>query len=333
MVDAILASRQFDPASVHIFVENARFAKLFQDFSCTVIDDTRLVGRKNIPGNLKLVMAQIGSHMTLWVSDILWPMNNAVYTAMWQGDKLEHVNFFDEGIVLYWQERLSLFSSIRERAKFVILALRLGVRFTTPAARPFYDNRKNGATYALHPELLSHTDNVIALDIDLARTVALVKKMEAERTGKEKSVINIAENAALVLSQPYYRVADADEFKHKIGGLARLLRERGHEQLFVKPHPSEGEDIFNRFYRDEGFEIAYGDLVSPVEGIVQHLRPSCTLASFNSSALLNARKFGFRGHILSYGLNWVAAQYPMQRNLQRLNHSLFLRGNLEVVLA
>jgi Alpha-2,8-polysialyltransferase (POLYST) len=314
------------------FVEDARFADFFDDVMCIPIADTRLAGQDKIAKNLAAILGHLDGSVTLWVSDILWPMNNAVYTALMRQRQLQQVNFFDEGMVLYWQERLSLFSRLRERGKFAVLEHRLNTRFTTPAGRPFYDNRANGLVYALHPHLLSPEANVQPLRIDLARVARLSVKLETAANQAHTSAEILAEGSALVLSQPYYRVADAGEFKAMVTGLARLLRQRGHERLYLKLHPSEGTDLFDRFYRDDGFQIAFSGMKSPVEAILQDLPDSCILASFNSSALFNARKFGFKGQILSYGLNWVAAQYPMQRNLARRNQSLFLQANLEVVL-
>lgn len=333
VADSILAKFDFEQLrATMIVVEDEAFCDAFPGLECISICSTRLEGQKTIAHNLRAPLSNLTGAVSLWVSDILWPMNNAIYTELLRSDMLHRVNFFDEGIVLYWQERLSLYSRLRERAKFIILSERLKVQFTAPAGRPFYDNRLNGEVYALHPKLLTPNEKVRPLEIDLGRVAGLTATLE-DRTGAVADAeLNLQAGSALVLSQPHYRIADGGKFKSLVGGLAQQLRQRGHDRLYVKLHPSEGIDLFDQFYRDYGFEVAFAGMKSPIEAILQNLPASCTLASYNSSALLNARKFGFKGQVLSYGSNWVAAQYPMQRRLGQITQSLFERAEIEVVL-
>ena len=328
VVDALLRGTEGpDRGDSVVFVEDERFVNVFEGVTCVPIGSTRLDGKRHIADNLAAIDRYLGDRATLWVSDILWPMNNALYTRLLRQDRLSEVNFFDEGIVLYWQDRLTRLNLLREWMKFRVLRYRLGVPFTCPARDPFRGNRRNGKVYALHPELLADAGETRAVELDLAAVARLSEKLE---DGDDQAAIQ--EGSALVLSQPYYRITRDEKFAEAMAGFAAHLRSAGHRRLYVKLHPSEGPDLFDRHYRDLGFEIAFPGMKAPVETVLASLPGSCTLASFNSSALLNAAKFGFRGKTLSYGLNWVAAQYPLHRKLFDVNVSLFRRAGVEVAL-
>lgn len=321
---------ELNPSRTIVFIEDDGLAGLFDDVACVAIANTRLAGRANISANLRLIESYLAGPVTLWVSDILWPMNNALYTALRATRRLEAVNFYDEGMVLYWQERLSRLSSIRQCLKFVLLRLRLGTRFTCPARAPFYDNDRNGHVYALHPELLSSTERVRPVVLDLDRVESMGQRLDAQLGNSEWTRPLVG--GALVLSQPYYRVADPEKFLSVMHGLATELRRRGHDRLFIKLHPSEGIAQFDKNYRRLGFDAILSGLKAPVETVLRSLPASCTLASFNSSALLNARKYGFKGNILSYGLDWVADQYPWDHTLFNLNKTMLEQVDVEMVL-
>jgi hypothetical protein len=332
VVDALLGARpELSRDDVVIFVENKQWADFFQNFECIVIENTRLEGRNLISQNLAVIEARLADRVTLWVSDILWPMNNAIYTRLRRGGQLEAINFFDEGMVLYWVERLTWLSWGREWIKFLLLRLKLGLRFTLPARAPFYGNKRNGKVYALHSDLLSRPEMAEPLAIDL-KHVSYMKERLEEKSPADRPAGDWAENAAVFLSQPYYRVTSEEKFAAVLSGMANYLRKQGHSQLYVKLHPSEGTEVFNRYYRDLGFEIVFAAMKGPVEIALQDLPASCTLVSFNSSALLNACKFGFPGQRLSYGLNWVAKQYPMRRNLLALNRAILEGAGVRIAL-
>lgn len=327
VVDALLCSEPgLDREGAIIFVEDERFVDFFEGLTCVTIRDTRLDGRRQIAENLRSIDGYLSGEVTLWVSDILWPMNNALYTHLKREGRLRTVNFFDEGMVLYWQEQLTRLNRVREWVKFRVLGRKLGLRFTPPPRAPFYGNALNGKVYALHPEFLSNAELVRPLELDLDRVGRMAAQLN-DATGSATAL----EGAALVLSQPYYRVAEEDDFALVVAGLARHLRDSGHERLYVKLHPSEGASLFDRYYRDHGFEIAFPEMKGPVEIVLRSFPASCTLASYNSSALLNARKFGFKGRSVSYGLNWVATKYPIQRNLFSFNTSLLEQADVSIV--
>ncbi len=170
-----------------------------------------------------------------------------------------------------------------------------------------------------------------ALDIDLNHITNLAKLFLAEQVSMGTPSQRIAKNSALFLAQPYYRISGGSKFQRLVAGLTEELQRLGHEKLYVKMHPSEGEEAYNRYYRDFGFEIAYPHAEAPIEVFMHTLPASCTLVSFNSSALLNAQLFGFKGRSLAYGLNWVADQYPMHRNMLELTSRLLQRAGVNVV--
>ena len=316
-----------------IFPESTEYNEVFRGYRIINIENTRLDGKKYIKDNIKKISTFCNGRLILWVSDIFWPMNNAFYTFLLNKNMLSKVNFFDEGIVLYWQEHLPFLSKLREGAKCLILSRRLGVDLTAIRSSPFYDNRENGEVYALHPHLLTRADKVRKIDVNIGGLDMIAAGFDGDLFDDRSTQPYCSENSAVVLSQPYYRVANEGQFTDQIEALASLLRERGHQRLFVKLHPSEGVEQFDKYYRRFGFEVAFDGMKAPVEAVLHRLPASTTLASFNSSALLNARKFGFEGNILSFGLNWVAAQYPIQRSLFSRTHALFEKSDLEIVLS
>jgi hypothetical protein len=331
VVDALHRSGSVEsPENCIYFVADESFGRLFERSRCVFLKDTRLNDRRHIKPNIDVISSHVPGAVRLWVSDIFWPMNNAVYTYFRRSGQLQSINFFDEGIVLYWQENLALLNLVREWFKWKVLTVRLGLPFTCPARSPFYKNPKNGKVFALHANLLARQDMVSPVQLDMAR-IAKVKTLLD--TGTSHTIADnpcFDENAVLFVSQPYHRI-DPKEYSSLLHGLNSYLRSIGRNKVYIKMHPSENFDDFNKYYRNLGFEVVYAGMKAPLEVVLQCLPHSCALITFNSSVLLNARKFGFTGEIISYGLDWIAKRYPLYRNLYSLNSSLFVSAGVSIV--
>ena len=77
--------------------------------------------KKNIKSNLEVITSNIDLKCELWVSELLWPMNNAIYSNLIARNKIKTVNFLDEGTVMYFNLTHSDYKYIRELLKSFIL--------------------------------------------------------------------------------------------------------------------------------------------------------------------------------------------------------------------
>lgn len=295
------------------------------------LENTRTISKNMLQHNLNSVLSHVNTSCNLWVSDLLWPMNNATYSALLYSKKLKLVNFFDEGMVLYWLEKMPYFRLLREHIKFDYFKNKYRALFTPPKARPFYDNRLNGNVFALQPDLLTYDEFIKPITIN---TACIRKFDEALDTGNslETFLDNIAESpSALLLGQPYYNITSKNKFQSLLENTTNYLHSIQCKNLFVKLHPSEGDQVFAQFYEPLGYRKALQCSQTPIEAKLHAIPEKTILISHNSSALLNAKCFGFRGRVISYGLNWISGQYYFQRRSFSKQHSLFNRSGVEVV--
>ena len=278
------------------------------------ISDTRNRDCATIKNNLELMMKSVQSSLRLWVSDLFWPMNNAVYSALLDKGSLDKVTFFDEGIVLYWMERLTALRFGRELLKFAILKQRSNMSFTTPSIRPFYGNRRNGEVYALHPELLNHDALIRPIRVDFDAIGQFNKALNGDDEVLDFTQWGEGGTVALLLNQPYYRISTREKFHSLVTNATSIIRSMGYSDLYVKLHPSDSSSVFSEFYQPLGYQNILESARIPIEATLHAMRPDTALVSFNSSVLLNASAFGFRGKVISYGLDWIADQYLLQRS-------------------
>lgn len=295
------------------------------------IKNTRGHNYINIPYNLDVLFAQNHSICQLWISDLLWPMNNAAYSALLKTGKLHRVNFYDEGMVLYWMERMSVLRYVREILKFAILRCKTGLSFTRPSISPFYGNRNNGKVFALHPELLDCSNLAQSLRVDLDAINRFDTLIDSNITTHHLSQVDLNTPAALLLSQPYYRLTTHKKFRSLLFNCTNFLRSIGYDELYVKLHPSEDDIVFREFYDPLGYKKTFECVSSPVEAKLHALSKKTALVSFNSSALLNAKAFGYQGRVISYGLDWIADQYRFQSIMSK-QKTLFYRAGIEIEL-
>lgn len=312
-----------------VFIEDGYMLPSHPNLKIKYIHSTRGNKFDAIKTNIGLIENEISNDITLWVSDLLWPMNNACYSFLKNRRCLAKVNFFDEGMVMYWQEKLNLYRYLKEVLKFKVYQFKHSISFATPKRMLFYDNNKNGDVYAIHPRLLKYkkrTHQIIIEDVH-------VNSFRHELAGNinfHHSIYNQASKNVFFLSQPFYRVTDLKNFKSVIYRLTNLLKKSGYDNLYVKMHPSESISDFKNLYKDLGFEMVFDSSILPIEAYLSKLNSKSSLVSFNSSALLNAREFGFKGDIISAGLDWVSSLYPAQRISLMKQEELFKSSGVTV---
>lgn len=316
---------------VIIFLEGEGSFPSLPNVEVFYLQNTRGQGQKNICNNLDVVLKKIHSRCRLWVSDLLWPMNNATYSALLKFRMLHKVNFFDEGVVLYWMEKISVLRYFRENLKNAILEHRFGVDLTKVPMKPFYGNHRNGKVFALHPELLNYRRLISPIRVDKDVVIKFDSVIDADIPPSGLSQVAVNKPAALLLSQPHYRVTTDESFRRLVCRITNYLRAIGYDALYVKLHPSEGDNVFREYYGYLGYKKVFQGARAPIEAKLHAISPNTALVSFNSSALLNAKKFGYDGRTISYGLDWVADQYPLQRLTVMKQKSLFIQAGVEIV--
>ncbi len=327
---------QTDNSLIHgkvtIFFEGKYRMPNIEGIEYIFLEETRGNNFKAINNNLRKIIESMEKPANLWVSDILWPMNNAIYTLLNKQNKLLNVNFFDEGMVLYWLEKLSRVRLYREYLKFMLMQYRTGIKFTKPKIQPFYTNDKNGIVCALHSSLLNTNVKVCEILIDNELISQFDEGLDLMTSDPDMKIYNEDKVSALLLSQPYYRVTNHENFKRLLFNAKKYLKSDGCEDLYVKLHPSEGLDIYKEFYEPIGFKNIFSESKSPIEAKLHKLPINTTLISFNSSALLNSRVFGFKGKAISYGLDWIANQYKFQKSIKEKQEKLFLKCGVDVIM-
>jgi len=296
------------------------------------LEDTRKLTKEKLDKNLQIIMSKIKGPSRLWVSDIFWPMNNAIYTQMKSEKRLKVINFFDEGIVLYFMGRLRLVRFIREFIKFALLSVKMKRRFSIPNKAPFYGNNRNGEIFALHPTLVRDKKIVKPIRVDLDFIKAFDYSLDQNVFQDDLVALNNARAPAIIVSQPYYRVTSEDNFRLLIENLSDYLRSIGHTDLFVKLHPSESDAFFKYYYEPLGYKKVFQGSLSPLEAKLSRLlNKNIILISCNSSVLLNARSFGFKGAVISYGLDWLANVYPFDFGHLRRQRQLLSLNDAEII--
>jgi hypothetical protein len=295
------------------------------------VHDTRGVGQKYINCNLDLIVST--DAVKLWISDPFWPMNNAIYTKLKIQNKLLTVNYFDEGLVLYWQWNTNIYRLFREYSKSIYLKIWCDINYTQLGFKPFISLSPAEMVFAIHPNLLNIEISTQKIDVDEYYTNQFTRYVERRCMVNQanNNIHSIQGNSLFFLSQPYYRISSTKAYLDLLLGLRKYIYNNQFSEIFIKLHPSESEDDFNMFYRDMGFQLIKNPHNIPIESYMSILPRETTLLSFNSSALLNSRVFGFRGQVVSYGLDWISQHYKYDKNLLRLQTNIFNRNNIDII--
>ena len=277
--------------------------------------------KKNISHNIEVILLNISSKCELWVSELSWPMNNAIYSTLLANKKINSVSFFDEGTVMYFNSSHTSFRFIREFIKSLILKLYFK-HYKLPSKNAFTECKKNGRIAAFNPELIEDSINVEKILINPLAVSEFTNYFFKEKHNIEISSINNSKDAVLVLSQPYYRVFQGEKYSAILTGLKQYLNTRSVGEIFIKLHPSESLEDYKKYYHHLGFKLIFSDLqFIPAEIILSQLNTSIKVVSFGTSAFINAKKFGFFGEMIVYGLSHIV-QYSVPFQVQKHRSSL-----------
>ncbi|MDA9648905.1 alpha-2,8-polysialyltransferase family protein [Alphaproteobacteria bacterium] len=256
--------------------------------------------KKNIKDNIEIITSKVHGKCELWVSELLWPMNNALYSNLKVNNRIESVNFFDEGVVMYFNITHTSYQYARELIKSFILKFYFK-NYTFPSKRMFSESEKNGRIAIFNPELIDGFKNVEKISIKQKIVNQFTQCFIQKNHVKEIDSINKSKEPVLILSQPYYRVMKSSKFDEIFMELKKYLNSRGFRDVFIKLHPSESLKDYQSHYHHLGFKLVFSELQStPAEILLSKLNRNVKVLSFGTSAFINARKFGFYGEMILY---------------------------------
>jgi len=269
--------------------------------------------KKNIKDNIEVITSSIHGKCELWVSELLWPMNNAAYSNLKANNRIESVNFLDEGVVMYFNITHSTYQYARELLKSFILKFYFK-NYTFPSRKMFSESKKNGRMAAFNPELIDNFKNIEKISIKQKIVNEFAENFIKKNHKKEIDTINKSKEPVLILAQPYYRVMKSGKFDDILIELKNYLNSRGVSDIFIKLHPSESLKDYKKHYHHLGFKLVFSDLqMTPAEIILSKLDKNVKVASFGTSAFINARKFGFYGEMIVYKFEQIVLEFvPFQ---------------------
>jgi hypothetical protein len=311
-------NKSFIPDSI-VFIEEG-----LSNFPDAICETRKILPTRNkksaINNNCKYILSFSDQQSTLWVSDLFWPMNNAIYTHMRSAKQLLGINFIDEGMVLYWLAKMGKKRYIRELLKSIYLKIFLG-NYYILNKNPFLVPENKSFIYAYHPELIS-SSNKFKIEINKNN---LNKYRVLSGINFDEHILSDDVNvkAALFLAGPYYRLSSKHTFDVLLASLSKRLTTLGYKKLYIKLHPTETIDDYKIYYENHGFELAFFGEHHPIEVYGDLLGEFLCVVGFNSSALLNLRKFGFKGILLSYGLDYISSLAKLDFNLMGAQKKLF----------
>tara|TARA_B100001059_G_C17835333_1_gene587675 strand:+ start:809 stop:1849 length:1041 start_codon:yes stop_codon:yes gene_type:complete len=280
----------------------------------------------NLKQSLFIIKENIKSKCNLWVSEILYPVNNAIYTYLKKNSFLNKINFFDEGMVTYYLQKISFMYLVREILKIIYISFKYNVRLTIPSRNLHSGNYLNGTLYVICPELLQepikNAKQIIFNINDLGVPFRFNNLFDG--LAKDKSL--------LFISQPLHRITSKKEFYSLINAMLKSIKSLGVKRCFIKLHPSESIDDFNKYYKRFNFiPVNVGN--NPTEIIFNNLPPNLILMSINSSSLIFANKFGFNGKVYSFGLDWVHSQYSsIWTDIFNTQAPIFIKAGVKLLM-
>jgi hypothetical protein len=314
-------------ADVIIFVEEGIYFPKIADVVVVPLSTTR--GNKgSIRDNMLTVLKYISGSVNLWVSDLMWPMNNHAYSELKSRALIGSINFFDEGVVNYLNHGDCAYRYVYEILKSLALKLRLG-KYSLPRRTPFFGYEKQKYFCVLNPHIFNKSKAVTGI-LFSDRTVSKFSNEFKNELAKTKRFLR-SSDCCVFVSTPMYRVFGEDHFERAMRKLCEFLDSRKIEKRFVKMHPSESLDEYEKIYKPFGFDLLHISKEVPFELFVSSLRAKSVLIGFNSSALLNAKKFGCSAQVILYGSNLFKQNFFLRDKFVDFKlPKLFLDAGVEV---
>lgn len=273
---------------------------------------------KNIRLNLQSIDTLLTKHkptrVKLFISDLYWVSNNVIFAYLLKRFK-DNMScaLFDEGCALYTKPDLSYRDRMRSFIKWMALKT-AGMPYLILHKKSFdQGNPLIHSLYCYHPELFTgeRLRKSIGLNPELLQSfLAQLTKLNEPTTIRQKTL--------LFLSQPYHLYIPMAELKIIMNNMKDYFQKKGVNEFFLKPHHLDKPEWKNILENELGFKTYTGNVSIGIEAAARYLDFEYVVA-FSSSALLNLKKFGYRGEVVSYGRE----QIGRFRQIRKINKKVY----------
>lgn len=274
----------------------------------------------------KTIRFAMYSRIHLVVSDLSWLMNNVLLTTLSRFCRRHKIEFalslLDEGSVLYTGARFGLRRSLRSAAKYMYLRLHgLPASLILPGNVDYF-NPLCGRIYCLHSQLLKVPGTVAVEEI---RTELLESVY-----GDVIPALPCPPRSCLYLSQPLYKLVGADRQLAVVRSCIARLSAEGIKSFYYKPHHADLPFWCELIEKECGLrQLEFRESV-PIELLASR----CTadvVVSHSTSALLNLRRYGYKGRVLAYGLPQLRGSFREQSQYDSFLHMLNRMDGVEMI--
>jgi hypothetical protein len=233
----------------------------------------------------------------LVIDSLFWLTNNVVAAMLLNRCRKEGIAFsfsiLDEGAVLYTSKEMSWARLLRCWARSAYLTAHgLGTVILTRRSAE-YRHRLCGAVYCLHPDLITPPPRV--------RVVPLRPEWLQSAYGDCFGPFEFPQRSCLYLSQPLYNQLGVSGQTELLLACRDALARRGIKNFYYKAHHFDQPAWLASLEQRCGFRPVSPNGTLPVEVVASQCNADVIFSHF-SSALLNLRVYGYRGTIVSYGL-------------------------------
>lgn len=284
---------------------------------------------KNIRQNLKRIEALVKKYqadsVNLHISDLYWIANNIVYAYLKKCFKNQfYCSLFDEGCVLYTKQHLPLRERIRSFVKWCIFKF-FGIDFQILHSGNFdQNNRHIKAIYCYHSELFHHARRTKAKDLNPQLLAPLLDQIT-----QQGATENLRKGSLLFLSQTYFHHISYKHLRNVLKNLVMYFKKLHIEEFYFKPHHLDDPLWIDILQNEFHFKRYDHDLSVGIEASARYLNFEYIVA-FSSSALLNLNKFGYRGTVVSYGINQFN-QFKETRRINRNIQEIFSKKGISLI--
>ena len=119
------------------------------------------------------------------------------------------------------------------------------------------------------------------------------------------------------------------DYEQVIVEMLEYFKLKGYSKFYVKPHDADRSDWLSKLSQKYGVEIF--DLLQsvPVESFASTLQCG-VIVSICSSALLNLKLFGYRGHVVSFGIDKCSVKKSIRRAHEEAK-TMYLKAGVQVI--
>lgn len=314
----LLLKKNFKEKNI-VFTENL----IFESFmGCKVVNipDTRgnFKNYDNVYVNIKKFLSE---EVNLYVSDPFWPFNNYVITRLNKDKLVKNLYYYDEGLVLYWLNKLSCMRWLREIYRYIYFSLK--IKYFTRVRRFPFNYPKNSNIISFRPDLLVENKNIIVSKVNHND---LVEYLNHQNYSQE---FNNKKKCLIFLAQPYYRIFGNKIYREMCNKVDEIASNFGYEDVFIKMHPSENIADYNTHYKK--YKILNGrNREIPFECLSAIIPDNYSIISFNTSSFIFLKNFGFKGEMYSVGLDIIAKNSKSDNGFYKFQKSLFTTSGVKI---